>query len=105
MAMAIWIAMLSGNEPLPTAIDPLAWHAREFVFGHVMPVLSGFLLTAVSNWTGRLPVVGWPLAGLAGLWLTGRLAVALSAWMPWSWVAALDLAQGLALAPRLAREI
>jgi len=37
--------------------------------------MGGFILTAVPNWTGRLPVRGWPLGGLAFLWLIGRLAM------------------------------
>jgi uncharacterized protein involved in response to NO len=37
-------------------------------------VVAGFLLTAVPNWTGRLPVAGWRLALLFALWCLGRLA-------------------------------
>jgi uncharacterized protein involved in response to NO len=68
-------------------------------------VLAGFLLTAVPNWTGRLPIVGWPLAGLVTLWLAGRMAVAVSALMPWWGAMAIDLAFPLALAAVLGREI
>jgi uncharacterized protein involved in response to NO len=54
-----------------------------------MAAVAGFLLTAIPNWTGRLPVKGAPLALLAGLWLIGRLACLMSAWMPlWLSVAA-----------------
>jgi uncharacterized protein involved in response to NO len=52
------------------------------LFGYTGGVVVGFLLTAVPNWTGRLPVVGTPLALLFGLWLAGRaamLAMALNA--------------------------
>ena len=104
-AMILWIAMLSGHAPLPTAFDPVTWHAHEFVFGYVSAVISGFLLTAVPNWTGRLPVVGWPLAGLVALWIAGRVAVALSALMPPPVVALVDLSAILALAAVLTREI
>jgi len=69
LAMALWVAMLSGRDVLPTAFDPVSWHAHEFLFGYLGAVMAGFLLTAVPNWTGRLPVVGWPLAGLVALWL------------------------------------
>ena len=60
----------------------LSWHVHEMLFGYTGGIIVGFLLTAVPNWTGRLPVVGTPLALLFGLWLAGRaamLAVALNA--------------------------
>jgi uncharacterized protein involved in response to NO len=46
------------------------------LFGYTSAALAGFLLTAVPNWTGRLPVSGLPLLGLVLLWLLGRLAMA-----------------------------
>jgi uncharacterized protein involved in response to NO len=49
------------------------------LYGYVGATVAGFLLTAIPNWTGRLPVNGWPLAGLAALWLAGRLALLTSA--------------------------
>jgi uncharacterized protein involved in response to NO len=73
--------MLSGHLALPTAMSPYEWHVHELVFGYVPAVVAGFLLTAVPNWTGRLPVVGRPLALLAAWWLAGRIAVATSAWI------------------------
>lgn len=104
-AMAIWVLALSGHILLPTAFDPVSWHAHEFLFGYGAAVISGFLLTAVPNWTGRLPVVGWPLAGLVALWIAGRVAVAISALLPAGLVVAADLAQGVVLALVLGREI
>lgn len=77
IAAPIWLyAFLSGG---PVGLD---WHVHEMLFGYTGGVVVGFLLTAVPNWTGRLPVVGRPLALLFGLWLTGRaamLAMALNA--------------------------
>lgn len=105
LAMAIWLPMLSGHLLLPTAFDPVSWHAHEFLFGYLGAVIAGFLLTAVPNWTGRLPIVGWPLGGLFALWLAGRAAVTVSALLPAAVAAAVDLAFPLALAGVLAREI
>lgn len=105
LAMALWVAMLTGRDILPTAFDPVSWHAHEFLFGYLSAVLAGFLLTAVPNWTGRLPIVGWPLAGLVALWAVGRVAVAVAALLPWGAVMAFDLVFPLALAAVLAREI
>lgn len=104
LAMIAWIGMLTGRSPLPIAFDPVSWHAHEFLFGYLGAVMAGFMLTAVPNWTGHLPVVGWPLAGLVGLWLIGRTAILVSAWLPPALVAAADLALPVALAAALLRE-
>ena len=79
IALALWLAMFFGYVQLPTRFDPLAWHVHEMLFGFVMAAVAGFLLTAIPNWTGRLPVRGLRLAALAGLWLLGRLACLISA--------------------------
>lgn len=104
-AMGVWIVLLTGRDPLPIAFAPTDWHVHAFVFGYLSAVIAGFLLTAVPNWTGRLPVVGWPLAGLVGLWLLGRLAVLIGGGWPAWVVAALDLGLSVALIAFLAREI
>lgn len=105
LAMALWVPMLSGHLMLPTAFDPVSWHAHEFLFGYLGAVVAGFLLTAVPNWTGRLPIVGWWLGMLAGLWLVGRVVVAVSASLPPFLVAAVDLAFPVVFALLIAREI
>src|SRR5690242_13547339 len=79
IALCLWICSLTGEISLPAALDPLAWHRHEMLFGFVGAVISGFLLTAVPNWTGRLPIAGWPLGGLFALWLAARLALLFSA--------------------------
>jgi uncharacterized protein involved in response to NO len=86
VAIATWLAMLFGYLQLPTRFDPLAWHIHEMLFGFVMAAVAGFLLTAIPNWTGRLPVRGRPLAVLACLWLLGRVACLISADLP-AWLA------------------
>src|SRR5690606_25317134 len=57
-------------------LPPFRWHGHEMIFGFVVTAVAGFLLTAVPTWTGTRAVSGWPLAGLAGLWLAGRIVVA-----------------------------
>lgn len=104
-AMTIWIFMLAGRLELPTHLDPASWHAHELLFGYLAAVIAGFLLTAVPNWTGRLPIVGWPLGLLAVLWLAGRIAVASSTWMPVLVVAMIDCAFLAALMIAIGREI
>ncbi len=104
-AMVLWVLLLIGREPVAVAFSPTDWHAHAFIFGYVSAVIAGFLLTAVPNWTGRLPIVGWPLARMAGLWVLGRLAALFGqSWSAWI-VAALDLALPIVLTAFLAREI
>jgi len=105
LIMVLWVPMLVGVIRLPTAFDPVSWHAHEFLFGYLVAVIAGFMLTAVPNWTGRLPIVGWPLGGLAALWLLGRLAVMVSAGLPPLAVALMDLAMPVVLAAVMLREI
>ena len=105
LAMAVWVPMLSGAGHLPTAFDPINWHAHEFLFGYLGAVITGFLLTAVPNWTGRLPIVGWWLGALAALWLAGRVAVAVSGGLPAGLVATIDLAFPVVLAGVILREV
>lgn len=105
LSMVIWIAMLGGLDPLPISMAPAEWHAHEFLFGFLGAVMAGFMLTAVPNWTGRLPIVGWPLAALVVLWGLGRLAMALSGHLPTGVVVVAQLAMPSALALAIAREI
>jgi uncharacterized protein involved in response to NO len=71
-AMIVWIGALSGLWPVGGVEGPVAWHAHEMLFGYAAAALGGFVLTAVPNWTGSLPVSGKPLLVLVGLWLAGR---------------------------------
>lgn len=104
-AMLLWTGMLTGAVHLPTAFDPLTWHAHEFLFGYMGAVIAGFMLTAVPNWTGRPPLKGAALAVMVLFWLAGRAAIASSALLPWQAVAIADLSLGLALLAFLAREV
>ncbi|MBO9400165.1 NnrS family protein [Shimia sp. R9_3] len=105
LAMPVWIAALSGALELPSRFDPVTWHAHEFLFGYLGAILAGFLLTAVPNWTGRLPLVGWRLGGLFALWVAGRVAVLFSASLPLGSAAAVDLAFPIVLGGVILREI
>ncbi|MDP9836184.1 uncharacterized protein involved in response to NO [Neorhizobium huautlense] len=75
ITMVLWITALTGQIEIADAYGLYAWHAHEMLFGFGSAILAGFFLTAVPNWTGRLPVSGWPLAGLFSLWCLGRLAM------------------------------
>ena len=103
LAVPAWLVMFAtGTEPLGP-FGGLAWHAHEMIFGYLAAVMAGFVLTAVPNWTGRLPVTGWPLVGLFSLWIAGRIATAA---VPWAVAAAaVDLAFLFVLAAVVWREI
>ena len=105
VAIAAPLAMFFGYLQLPTRFDPLALHIHEMLFGFVMAAVAGFLLTAIPNWTGRLPVRGRPLALLASLWLLGRVACLISADLPAWPVIAADLSFPVVLLAAAAREI
>lgn len=75
VAMLLWIGLLSGRCRFATGYGAVAWHSHELLFGYISAVLTGFLLTAIPNWTGRMPLQGSPLLGLVVLWLVGRVAM------------------------------
>ena len=105
VALALWLVALSGTFALPTHFDLLSWHRHEMLFGFVGAVIAGFLLTAIPNWTGRLPIAGGPLALLFGLWLSARLALLFSAQVGPLVAALLDVGFYVVLAALAAREV
>ena len=105
VALTLWLGALAGTFTLPTHFDPLAWHRHEMLFGFVGAVIAGFLLTAIPNWTGRLPIAGAPLAMLFGLWLAARVAVLFSAQLGPLVAAVLDIGFYVVLAALAAREV
>lgn len=87
VSVLLWLPVYHGELTLQTAFAPRDWHVHEMLYGYLPAVITGFLLTAIPNWTGRLPLQGAPLATLAVVWLAGRLAVTFSA--DTGWLAAL----------------
>jgi len=101
----LWPAVFSGAIRIPTAFFAVDWHAHEMIFGYGAAVVAGFLLTAIPNWTGRLPVAGLPLAALAALWSAGRVAVFASAELGRVAAAAVDASFLIVFAAVVAREV
>jgi uncharacterized protein involved in response to NO len=105
VAVLAWLPAYFGEWELPTAIAQRDWHVHEMIYGYGAAVIAGFLLTAIPNWTGRLPLQGRPLIALTALWLAGRLAMAFSLFIgPWV-AAAIDLAFLAAVIGFVAREL
>lgn len=105
LSIVIWVLSLTGVIPLNSPFAPIDWHIHEMLFGFAGAGVCGFLLTAVPNWTGRLPVRGWRLMPLIGFWLAGRLAVTFGAGMPHWLVAVLDLGFLTVLVITILREV
>ncbi len=105
VGVLLWVRQFFGEISLPVAMNVLDWHAHEMLYGYIAAVIAGFLLTAIPNWTGRLPVCGWPLAGLALLWLAGRAAIFMSATIGTLVAAAIDISFLAVLAAVALREI
>jgi len=79
VGIPIWTLILTGAGDAKFLYAPRDWHAHEMLFGFLPAVITGFLLTAIPNWTERPPLRGVPLFLLVALWLSGRLAIAI----PW----------------------
>jgi len=105
LAMSLWVVFLATGTQIPSRMIGADWHMHEMVFGYSSVVIAGFLLTAVPNWTGRLPVLGWPVVGLSSIWVAGRIAVFVSEWLPTIVAPLVDSAFLIVLAAVLAREI
>lgn len=97
-AVLVWLDLLFGSGVLRIGVAPVSWHMHEMLFGLIPAAIAGFLLTAMSNWTGSPPPQGWSLLGLIVLWLAGRLAMAFSGVIPAALVAFADLSFLAALA-------
>lgn len=103
--VAVWPPFFTGEIKIPTAFSPVDWHVHEMIYGYGSAVVAGFLLTAIPNWTGRLPVAGRPLALLCALWVVGRIAVFVSAAIGWLPAALLDTAFLTVFAAVAGREV
>ena len=101
----LWVMVLQGRGATLLPANTLLWHGHEMLVGFAMAKVAGFILTAVSTWTGRPPVCGLPLVLLVLAWVVGRFAMVLAGLMPLWLVAALDIAFPLSLCLLVAREI
>ena len=104
-AMVLWLCTLAGRITLPTGFDAIAWHRHEMLFGFVGAAVAGFLLTAIPNWTGRLPIAGKPLLSLFSMWAAARVAVLYSGLLGLLPAAILDVGLFVMLAVLAAREV
>lgn len=82
LAVALWIGVLHGLAWNHALLSPAQWHAHEMIAGFIGAALSGFLLTAIPNWTSRPAYGGWPLALPVAGYVLARFALLPGAPLP-----------------------
>ncbi len=100
IAVPVWLAAYVHGYA-PAAMPAMTWHAHEMIYGYALAAVTGFMLTAIPNWTLRFPSHGAPLAALAALWIAARVALLFSAPLG----AMADLAFLLILSLAVAKEL
>ena len=105
IGVPIWLAAYTHGYSVGGVLPAMVWHAHEMTFGFGLAAVAGFLLTAIPNWTGRLPVRGARLASLACVWLAGRVAILLSGAVGAPAAALVDLAFPALFVAVVAREL
>lgn len=94
VALPVWMGVYFGIISSSGYLSGIAWHSHEMLFGFVVAVIAGFLLTAVRNWTGQPTPTGTALSVLVGLWLLARILM-------WTGPAVLAAIVDLAFLPAL----
>ena len=105
LAILVWLPAFYGELTLTSAFAPRDWHVHEMLYGYLPAVITGFLFTAIPNWTGRLPIQGTPLLVLVMVWIAGRLSVTFSAETGWLVAMLVDASFLSLVAAAAAREI
>ena len=75
LMILVWVAVFAGLVQGEFLYPAREWHVHEMLFGYLPALIAGFLLTAMPNWTDRIPLRGAPLLLLFLLWLVARLLV------------------------------
>ncbi len=71
----VWLGKITPGLSIGTgAVTPFLWHAHEMIFGYSYAVIIGFLLTAVTNWTGQKTLIRKPLILMVLTWGIARIA-------------------------------
>ena len=73
VSVVTWALIYIYNGEISShGLSASVWHVHEMLFGYTMAIITGFLLTAIVNWTGLQTITGWPLALLFLCWFMGR---------------------------------
>lgn len=73
IAIGLWLVSFTGMAQFSGDLQGVFWHSHEMVFGFVAAVITGFLFTAVRNWTGLPTPTGVSLGLIALVWIAGRV--------------------------------
>ena len=71
--MVLWLVSFMGMTRPGGSLQGVLWHSHEMVFGFAVAVITGFLFTAVRNWTGLPTPTGASLGFIVLVWVSGRL--------------------------------
>lgn len=95
ITMLTWLLLYQNSITLNLGpLSTMQWHAHEMIFGFTTAIATGFLLTALKNWTHQQTPFGWTLITLFGLWALARVGWYLGP--DWLWfTAATDLLYNL----------
>lgn len=105
LVILLWLAIFNGEMELATAFAARDWHVHEMLYGYLPAIVTGFLFTAIPNWTGRLPLRGLPLLALVIVWLGGRLCLTIPFEASWLAKMLVDASFLALVAAAAAREI
>lgn len=73
--MALWLLSYTGTAQFGTYLQGVFWHSHEMFFGFLVAAMTGFLFTAVRNWTGLPTPTGTLLGVIALLWVLARVLI------------------------------
>ena len=75
VSVVLWTQVYQYNLTIlsDARLSGVHWHAHEMIYGYGLAVITGFLLTAIKNWTGIQTIHGFPLFILAAIWVLARL--------------------------------
>ena len=76
LTMLAWLVIYQGHQPVIGGLVARWWHGHEMIYGYAAAVVTGFLFTAVQNWTGVPMPHGWPLFFYWLPWFAARLLFA-----------------------------
>jgi uncharacterized protein involved in response to NO len=105
LTILFWLPLSMGTMTVDSVFSPADWEVHEMLYGYAAAAMAGFLLAAIPNRTGRLPVSGWPLGVLALLWFAGRVAMLASGRIGGLTTGVIDVGFLATLAAVVAREI